>query len=146
MADETADPLCLLQVDYYYIEFAAQPSITCYHQLLTLTWQDSEEGEQTLQMEKPVTMRLLRKSEKPDAVKDAKAEPRILFNVKEPGIVRATGLRAGQVVKAYAADGRTVATATANAAGEAVINVKTQTRGMYVISAGKRETFKILKP
>lgn len=146
MADEEADPLNLLQVGDYYIEFAAQPSISCYHQLLTLTWQDKNEGIQTLQMEKPVTMKLLRNSEKPNAVKDLKEGTSIVFDVKEPGTVRAHGLQAGQVVKAYTADGRTVATATANAAGEAIINIKTQARGMYVINAGQRKTFKILKP
>ena len=155
MAAEESEPLSVLEmkVDYnenisntYYIELASQPVVTCYHQVMTVQWQDAEQGWQSIEanVNQNVSMRLLRASEMPNAVTSPKdPSSTVLFDVKEPGIVRVRGMERGTHVQAYATDGRTVATAVAAANGEAIINLKSQARGMYVISVNQRETFKI---
>ena len=134
----------------YYIEFACQPTVTCYHQVLTLEWLDEELGMQKVMAGTGdgVSIRLMRASE---SIPDAVAAPEqvastVIFDIKQAGIVRVRGINQGARVQAFAPEGRVVATAVAASGGEAVISLKAQPRGMYLISVNQRETFKILKP
>ncbi len=130
----------------YYIELDDQPSITCFHQTMKVVWLDDEEGRQELQVERPATMRLLTAEEVAVPSLREDAQRRVTFNVKEPGVVRVSGMKPGTKVHAFSADGKSVATCVAGASGDAVVNLKSQMRGIYVISVDQSETFKIMKP
>ena len=148
-----ADPDASVPVDFfftfYYIELADQPQVYCHQHVMSVMWQDAGQPYQQLDLgvEDGALMRLIRASEIPDAVTAPKATASsVVFDVKEPGLVCVRGMKEGTRVQAYAADGRAVATVIAAANGEATVNLKSQTRGMYIISVNQRETFKIMKP
>ncbi len=157
-ADET-EPLSVLEIavpntdhdpeaQFTYIELSQQPIISCHHQVMTVKWQDSEQGEQELQanVDNGVSMRLIAPSEIPNAINATeKASNRVVFDMKEPNVVRVRGLKQGERVQAFNAAGLAVKAATANAGGEATLNLKSCATGIYVVSTGERETFKIVK-
>lgn len=146
------DPKASVPVDFffnlYYVELSCQPIVTCHHQVMTVKWQDSVQGEQELQanVDNGVSMRLIAPSEIPNAINATeKASNRVVFDMKEPNVVRVRGLKQGERVQAFNAAGLAVKAATANAGGEATLNLKSCATGIYVVSTGERETFKIVK-
>lgn len=155
-ADET-EPLSVLEIavpntdhdpeaQFTYIELSQQPIISCHHQLMTIIWQDAEKGYQELQLPEGVRLRLIRPSEIPTAIHATREHAgSVVFDMKEPDIVRVRGLKQGMRVTAFSTGGQSVKTAVANASGETTLSLKGLARGIYVISAGERETFKIVK-
>lgn len=131
---------------YFYIELSQQPIVQCYHQKMTVKWQDTEEGLQELQMETGVSMQLIRASDIPNAINTPQEQTsQLVFDIKEPNVVRVRGLKQGKRVTAFSTSGQSVKTVVANANGEATLSIKSLAHGVYVISAGERETFKIVK-
>lgn len=155
-ADET-EPLSVLEIavpntdhdpeaQFTYIELSQQPIISCHHQLMTIIWQDAEKGYQELQLPEGVRLRLIRPSEIPNAIHATREHAgSVVFDMKEPDIVHVRGLKQGMRVTAFSTGGQSVKTAVANASGETTLSLKGLARGIYVISAGERETFKIVK-
>lgn len=154
--DET-EPLSVLEIavpntehdpeaQFTYIELSQQPIISCHHQLMTIIWLDAEKDYQELQLPEGVGMRLIRPSEMPNAIHATREHAgSVVFDMKEPDIVRVRGLKQGMRVTAFSTGGQSVKTAVANASGETTLSLKGLARGIYVISAGERETFKIVK-
>lgn len=154
--DET-EPLSVLEIavpntehdpeaQFTYIELSQQPIISCHHQLMTIIWLDAEKDYQELQLPEGVGMRLIRPSEMPNAIHATREHAgSVVFDMKEPDIVRVRGLKQGMRVTAFSTGGQSVKTAVANAGGETTLSLKGLARGIYVISAGERETFKIVK-
>lgn len=140
--DVTESPATL----FTYIELSQQPIISCHHQLMTIIWLDAEKDYQELQLPEGVGMRLIRPSEMPNAIHATREHAgSVVFDMKEPDIVRVCGLKQGMRVTAFSTGGQSVKTAVANASGETTLSLKGLARGIYVISAGERETFKIVK-
>ncbi len=154
--DET-EPLSVLEIavpntdqdpeaQFTYIELSQQPIISCHHQLMTIIWLDAEKGYQELQLPEGVRLRLIRPSEMPNAIHATREHVgSVVFDMKEPDIVHVRGLKQGMRVTAFSTGGQSVKTAVANASGETTLSLKGLARGIYVISAGERETFKIVK-
>lgn len=73
----------------------------------------------------------------------AVAVPTVTFEIA-PEAITCSGLAAGTRVALYAADGRIVASAAANADGSAVIALGGTPAGVYIVAAGN-ESFKFIK-
>ena len=70
----------------------------------------------------------------------------VTFRLLQPGTIAVNGLNAGDEVQVVGIDGRSVMNARAADSGQAVIDLSSHTRGIYVISVNKRFTFKYMKP
>ena len=74
------------------------------------------------------------------------AENAVTFRLLQPGTIAVNGLSEGDEVQVVGIDGRSVMNARAADSGQAVIDLSSHTRGIYVISVNKRFTFKYMKP
>ena len=70
----------------------------------------------------------------------------VTFRLLQPGTIAVNGLSAGDQVQVVGIDGRSVMNARAAEGGQAVVDLSSRTRGIYVISVNKRFTFKYMKP
>ena len=70
----------------------------------------------------------------------------VTFRLLQPGTIAVNGLSAGDEVQVVGIDGRSVMNARAAEGGQAVVDLSSRTRGIYVISVNKRFTFKYMKP
>ena len=70
----------------------------------------------------------------------------VTFRLLQPGTIAVNGLNAGDEVQVVGIDGRSVMNARAAEGGQAVVDLSSRTRGIYVISVNKRFTFKYMKP
>ena len=70
----------------------------------------------------------------------------VTFRLLQSGTIAVNGLSAGDEVQVVSIDGRSVMNARAAESGQAVVDLSSRTRGIYVISVNKRFTFKYMKP
>ena len=70
----------------------------------------------------------------------------VTFRLLQPGTIAVNGLNAGDEVQVVGIDGCSVMNARAAEGGQAVVDLSSRTRGIYVISVNKRFTFKYMKP
>ena len=70
----------------------------------------------------------------------------VTFRLLQSGTIAVNGLSAGDEVQVVGIDGRSVMNARAAEGGQAVVDLSSRTRGIYVISVNKRFTFKYMKP
>ena len=77
----------------------------------------------------------------PSAEKNA-----VTFSLLQSGTIAVNGLRAGDEIQVAGIDGRSVMDVRAAAGGQAVVDLSSHMRGIYVISVNKRFTFKYMKP
>ena len=76
----------------------------------------------------------------------AVAEDAVTFSLLQPGTIAVNGLIAGDEVQVVGIDGRSVMNVRTATSGQAVVDLSSRTRGIYVISVNKRFTFKYMKP
>jgi len=80
-------------------------------------------------------------------IEDVKAEhQQKKFFLASDGIIHISGLKRGDRIQMVALDGKMVASATAGQDGEALLDLSSQSSGIYVVSINKDYSFKLIKP
>lgn len=80
-------------------------------------------------------------------IEDVKAEhQQKKFFLASDGIIHISGLKRGDRIQMVTLDGKRVALATAGQDGEALLNLSSQSSGIYVVSINKDYSFKLIKP
>ena len=121
-----------------------KPEVLCYNGKMTVSY-DGGVGCLTFAREDVATLTIEERDTTPVS-EVASAERHVSFDLTARGRIRVRGLKDGEKVQAYSADGKTVATMRSHG-GEASLDLTAQPRGVYVIKAGDgRNTFKMLKP
>ena len=129
---------------YDFVLRDQQPEVLCYNGYMTVTY-DGGAGCLTFAREDVSKLTIEQRDVTP--VTDVAATGRhVSFDLTARGRVRVRGLKDSEIVHAYSADGKTIASVRCHN-GEASLDLTAQPRGVYVIKAGDgRDTFKMLKP
>lgn len=149
-AEEQPNALQLTTNDgkQYLFYFLQQPAVTFGFDGLTVTQHVSVgDAERELLIFEREHVKEFRFVYDVTSINDVKSDERkVLFSMKQPGVVDVNGLQQGDRLQVVSLDGKSVISVKVSHDGTQTVDLRQQPRGVYVVSVNRSFTFKLMKP